>query len=131
MRMSVNKIISRAILDNEFTLYENSNIKRNFLYVDDLVEAILSSLKIKKWNANKYLIGDNDHFSFSDIFRILKTVNKNIIKNQNPIQLDVFEMRNYKINVEKFKTETGWKAEFNFQQNIIKTYEDFLFNYSK
>tara|TARA_B100000767_G_C19707847_1_gene511371 strand:+ start:151 stop:1110 length:960 start_codon:yes stop_codon:yes gene_type:complete len=131
MRMSVNKIISRVILNNEFTLYENCNIKRNFLYIDDLVEAIFSSLKIKKWNASKYLIGDNDHFSFSDIFRILKEVNKNIIKNQNPIQLDIFEMRNYKINVDKFKTETGWKTEFNFQRNIIKTYEDLLLNYGK
>ncbi len=129
MRMSVNKMISRAILDNEVTLYKNSDIKRNFLYIDDLVNAILMSLKIKKWDASKYLIGDDSHYSFSDIFNILKGIDNKIIKNQNPVQLDAFEMRDYAVNVGKFKAETRWKVESSFQENIVNTYENFLLNY--
>ena len=128
MRMSVNKMISGAVLNHEVTLYNNSDIKRNFLYIDDLVSAIFMSLKIKKWNATKYLIGDDIHYSFRDIFNVLSEIDNTIIKKQNPVQLDEFEMRDYEVNVEKFKAESGWKVESSFQDNIINIYGKFLLN---
>jgi UDP-glucose 4-epimerase len=129
LRMSVNKMISGAILDNKVALYKNSNIKRNFLYIDDLINAILMSLSIKKWDASKYLIGDDIHYSFDNIFTILKNIENKIVKEKNTIQLDKFEMRNYKISVEKFKSETKWEVKSSFQENIVNTYEDILLNY--
>jgi UDP-glucose 4-epimerase len=126
MRMAVNKMIRGAILHKEISLFNNCDIKRNFLYIDDLVKAIIMSLSIKKWNASKYLIGDDNHYSFRDIFNVLKGVDNSIIIIKKSDNLDAFEMRDYGVNVEKFKAETNWKVDCGFHKNIVETYNNLL-----
>jgi len=130
MRMSLNKMIQDALVDNQVTLYQNSSIKRNFLHIDDLLSAIFLVLKIKTWDANLYLVGDENHYSFDDLFRILCEAKPDIGRKNNFTQLDAFEMRDYKIDTRRFRKETGWKVNSTFQENILSTYREISENLS-
>lgn len=125
-RMTVNKIIKDSIALERVTLFQNSLIKRNFLFVDDLINALIASLDLKNWKAEKYCIGDGAHFSFEDLCLILKDTIPNLQFYYSKKKLSNFEMRDYCVSAEKFFLETGWQPKRAFKENILKTYHDIL-----
>lgn len=120
-KATVNKIIENAMCNKKIVLYKNKNTKRNFLYIDDVVNALFVSIKIKKWKASVYNVGDNKHYSFKDIANMIKDNAKNIRQEVDDRNLDEFEMRNFQINSNKFRKATKWTVETSFNHGILTT----------
>ena len=61
-----------------FKLKSGKKFKASFTYIDDVNKAIFTLLKKKKFKKNCYHLGTGINNSFSEIFKILKKINKNI-----------------------------------------------------
>lgn len=130
-RMAVNRIIFDAIVKKEVTLFKNANIKRDFLYIDDVVTALGASLELKNWQAEKFCIADDVHYSFLDLVAVLKTVIPELVFTTNTRDLSDFEMRDYQVSAKKFSSETGWASKESLEKNIIKTCVTMMKNMGK
>jgi len=124
LRMSVNKIIYSALTKHRISLYENKQIKRNFIHLNDLVEAITALAIMNNWNSSRYIVSGSDGFSFNDIAQVLLEIDPNITINYDTRNLDDFEMRDYLLDPSQFIKDSGWEPRIAMHDGIIQTYDD-------
>ncbi len=120
-------IIHNALNDKNLPVYGDGKQIRDWLYVDDHNDAIITVLK----NGNPgevYNIGGNNEIKNIDIIKmILQHLNK-------PESLITYVKdrlghdRRYAIDASKIKNELGWEPKFKFQDQIKFTIEWYLSN---
>lgn len=120
------KIISDA--KNGKIFLENSLPKRDFLHIDDLVEAFIKAITYEKTNYEIFNIGYGDSLSVSEITeKIIKKINKNISvsfskkKRKN-------EILETKASITKAKELLNWSPRTNFECGIKKMLKKYFEN---
>ena len=118
-------------------IWGTGKAKREFLYSDDLADAILFLLKMKKEKYKKYLnnehnivnIGSGYEYTVKDLAKIIAEVidfkGKIICDSEKPDGT----LRKFLSN--RILTKLGWKPQINLREGIKKTYKDYLNNYAK
>ena len=119
------KTIIRNYLNMEIPLYGNGNNKRDWIYVDENVRAILTVLSKGK-SGEIYNISSNNELSnieiVNKIFNIMNKKGKIKYVSDRPGH-DV----RYSINSEKL-LKLGWKPEYNFEEALKLTVEWYIKN---
>ena len=128
------KIIFNAIKGNEIPIYGNGSNIRDWLYVEDHVDALILLSKLGK-TGETYCIGGNGERSNNEvadeICRILdkkfpsKSAHKEIIR--YVLDRPGHDQR-YAINFSKMKTQYGWEPKYNFTEGLSKTVDWYLGN---
>lgn len=128
-RMSyLGQILRNMIMNKPIKLFEQVDAKRDWVYVDDVCDAILKSL-----NSNAkgiYNIGSGNTISFIDLFNKLAKVtgykkkpelikNKNLESYQSIEHNDIFPATN----------DFGYKPKYTFDKGIKKYYSEIIKNY--
>jgi dTDP-glucose 4,6-dehydratase len=124
------KFISLLRKNKKMTIHGSGLTRRNFIYVDDVVNAI-NIIAIKGEVNNVYNIGSSDEYNVIEIATILlnhmKGAEVNIedwieyIKDRN------FNDFRYAINTDKLNN-LGWDKTINFKDGIKKTVEWYINN---
>jgi len=124
------KFISLLRKNKKMTIHGSGLTRRNFIYVDDVVNAI-NIIAIKGEVNNVYNIGSSDEYNVIEIATILlnhmKGAEVNIedwieyIKDRN------FNDFRYAINTDKLNN-LGWEKTINFKDGIKKTVEWYINN---
>ena len=127
LKVSLNKMISNA-LNEKIILYNNQNSIRDFIFIDDVINAIILAMKnIKKLDQNYYYIGSGKGYSLKKISEIItKQVikyfpTKKISKIQIRKKMSDFDKRNFVANIKKFKKITGWSPKISLLEGIKNT----------
>jgi len=106
--------IIEGFLNNKIKLYVNRNSVYNFIYIDDVVDALINSLN---WNNETLNLCSDEDIKLIDIYNLLsKRLNKEV-----RIE-DADFLINFKGNNEKIKQKT-WKIKYPLKQGLLKTYE--------
>jgi len=127
LKVSLNKMI-KNLSNGEILLYSNKNCIRDFIYIDDVVKAIILALKnINKLNKPYYYIGSGKGHSLKQISQIIKDkyfeinpykkISIKLIKKK----LTKFDNRNFVANYKNFKNITGWSPKISLQKGIGMT----------
>lgn len=120
-----NKIISQLLKKNTIKL-GNVKTKRDFLYVDDAINAIKIVLK-KTHDFNSFNVGTGKSTSILDICKILQKFSQKRVKIESQKSLlrkdDIKDMR---ADIHKIK-KIGWKPKTNLEQGLKQTF----YSYSK
>ena len=117
--MSTANIFSDIInqLDNELIILKNIRVARDFLWIDDAVEAIISAI-IKK-PGGIYNVASGKLISIEDIvkhfIRIYKIKHNNIVSLQRK-KNDFFSV----IDIDKTKEILNWQPNFSIETGIKK-----------
>lgn len=104
--------------NNRAVIFGTGEQKRNFLFVDDAVEAIGSALK-HKGNNEIFNIADEELYSLNDLVKLLKnmglnfTVNRELAEESNSLQV-------LSENIQKAKKLMNWQPKINLEQGIEK-----------
>jgi GDP-L-fucose synthase len=118
-------------------IWGTGKAKREFLYSDDLADAILFLLKMKKEKYKKYLnnkhnivnIGSGYEYTVKDLAKIIAEVidfkGKIICDSEKP------DGTSRKFLSNRILTKLGWKPQINLHEGLKKTYKDYLNNYAK
>ena len=120
----LNKIIYNTINKKEINILGNGFNKRSYLYIDDLVKAlIITAKKIKKLKSKEILVcGDVSH-SFNEVLNIIyKSLNirMKIKKKKYTKRTHSIEKRSFIGNNNLFKKKTGWKPSIKLHDGINK-----------
>lgn len=125
----VAKVINRAIKGEIIEINGDGNQTRDFIFVLDLVEAILSSLKTKTKGGQIFQIASGKEISINRLIQIIS--NQFQIKNKffpnikYKDKLDGDVIRNF-ANIDKAKNVLNWKPLVGLDQGLKQTVSDFL-----
>lgn len=129
-----NRVISFSILQclqNKKFPCSNGNQFRDFIFIEDVINLIILSLKNKKSNGKIYNLG------FGKPVKIKTTINKinKIIKKGKPlfgkIKLRKDEMKFIYSNIEELRKDFNWKPLVSINRGLIKTIKFEQKNYEK
>jgi len=112
-------------------VWGNGEAKREFLYSEDLADAVVHIMKLSKLKYKKYLSLKSNHINIGSgqeytIKKLAKIISK-IIGYKGKIEFDKSKpngtMRKYLSN--QIMKKLGWKPSVKLQDGILKTYKEF------
>ena len=120
----LNKMIHNCIHKKTINIYGTGNNLRNYLYIDDLVEALLiTAKKIKKLESREFLLCNEMSHSFNEVIKIISANLNRKIKIQNKKysrKIHPIEKRSFIGNNSLFRKKTGWKPLVKLHVGIDK-----------
>jgi dTDP-glucose 4,6-dehydratase len=124
-------IINRALEGKELPIYGDGKQIRDWLYVGDHCDALISAFKNGKAGAT-YNIGGNNEIQNIDIVKCIlniieqETGKKDLDKLITYVKDRPGHDRRYAIDSSKIKKDIGWEPSYTFSQGIHKTVKWFL-----
>ena len=108
--------IINQVLKNAVVTVENLTPKRDYIYLDDLVDAIVLSAK-EPLNTT-YNIGSGISYSVQEVIEIVgkiaevdvKVINKNVLRKN--------EVNNVVSDISKINSELGWSPKYTFEDGL-------------
>ncbi len=120
----ISNFINQAIENMPITVYGTGTQTRSFCYIDDMIEAITSSMFSKNTKGEVVNLGNPDERQIKDIAVTIKslTASKSSILNE-PRQADDPDQR--KPDITKAKKLLNWEPKISFDAGLIKTIDYF------
>ena len=116
----INVCLLKAISGKTIEIFGNGEIKRDYLYIDDAIEA-LNIVKKKEINNSIYNIGSGKGYSINQIIKVIETIVGSIIniKHSSARKQDVLVNV---LDVSLAKKELNWDPKTDLKDGIMKTY---------
>ncbi|CAM4197807.1 NAD(P)-dependent oxidoreductase [Cytophagaceae bacterium 50C-KIRBA] len=109
-------------LENEEIFLQDSRPKRDYVFIDDLVEAILLSIEVEKEGCNVYNVGSGSSYSVSEIVDMLVQISKSTAKIRFANIERKGEVLNTVADIKKARIELGWKPLVDIQEGLMRTF---------
>ena len=113
----IKDIINAAINNQKLYLPFQSNLCWPYIYIDDVVSAIVKSLFHKKFHLFSYNVTEPDYPTYKSIYEVIKLFHSNldvIFSEYNAdTKLELF-------NIKKIVSDIGWKPTFDIEKGIKK-----------
>lgn len=105
--------IIQGFLNNNIQLYVDRNSVYNFIYIDDVVNALVESLN---WKSDIFNLCSDENSKIIDIYNFLsKRLSQKVDIEDTDLLIKIFG------NNEKIKKK-GWKINYPLREGILKTY---------
>jgi UDP-glucuronate 4-epimerase len=129
--MAIYKFVKNIFEQKQITVYNNGQYRRDFTYVDDVIESIIKLTKIKNITKSLILnIGGSKNYRVLQLIRIIeKTLS---IKAKMIFTISVGEMKSTKANTTKLQKLIGYKPKTGLENGVkifIQWYLDFKSKY--
>lgn len=118
----INNFIDLALQNKVLAVYGDGKQIRDYIYIDDLVEAFMLCSKPKA-NGQIYNLGYGKGISFTGMVNLICQIAKKgkLIYQQWPKDTKEVETGDYISDISKIKKELGFEPKINFQDGIEKT----------
>ncbi len=123
----INHFIDLALQNQTLKIYGNGNQRRDYIYVEDLVDVFISAL-VPKSSGQIYNLGYGRGIEFKEMVKLIikKTGKGRIAYEKWPDNFESVETGSYISDIGKVKKELGFKPLVNFKTGIDKTLEQSL-----
>ena len=128
------KIIYNGLKSKEIPIYGNGSNIRDWLFVEDHIDALISLSKLGE-TGESYCIGGNEEKSNNEVVNhICQILDKEFPKNRPHIKLINYVKdrpghdHRYSIDFSKIKTKCGWEPKYSFSEGLSKTVDWFIKN---
>jgi nucleoside-diphosphate-sugar epimerase len=118
--------IMTSILRKNILKLASKKSKRDFIFVDDVIEAIEKTSKTPNIEGGIFNIGSGKEYSIEEVVNIVQSKLKKDLKVSwgNIEKQRSFETNNHWIaNISKIKKEIKWNPKVNFEKGLAKTFE--------
>ena len=111
--------ISKLINADQITLYGNGELKRDFTYIDDIINGIIKALKPTKEKHRIYNLGSSNPVTINEVVDIVEELTGKRIKRiykekpQEDVQMTFAD-------ISKAKKELNWTPTINIRQGLKK-----------
>jgi UDP-glucose 4-epimerase len=121
----LNWFIHKAIHNEEIEIYGDGEQKRDFLYIDDLINLFKISLDNQKMYGKIYNVGFGKGFSIREAVEIISIqVPQTKVKFKPWPEIDEkIETGDYISDIGLLKREVGWEPKIAFEEGVHKTIE--------
>lgn len=132
----LNKMILKAINEGKVTIYGDGNYIRDYIHIEDVVEAFLVGMeKIESITNKNYLISSGIAMSIKNAFTLIGSkVEEMTFQNvliqfvDEPSALNKIEKRNFVGDSSLFSEQTGWKQKISFEEGIMQNIQKLIGN---
>jgi UDP-glucose 4-epimerase len=125
----LNKVIMRAMQGKDLEIYGNGNFLRDYVYIDDVVDALVLSGESENISGEVFNVSSGKSLTLNEVFYLavekvaIKTGRTVAIKHvQQPINLNEIEFRDYIANIDHIYEKLKWRPLTNVNigiQNLI------------
>ncbi|MBT3404883.1 NAD-dependent epimerase/dehydratase family protein [archaeon] len=126
----LNFMIGRALRGEDLTIYGEGDFIRDYCYIENYIEAFILAVQSEKTNGKVYVIGSGEGRTFNEVCDKIKEVVEKYLEKKVKITHIPFPEEEHKINkrnfisdFSKFKKDTGWTPQINFEEGLKKTIE--------
>lgn len=129
----VNWFIRLAIDNETIEVFGDGSILRDFLYVEDMVNAILMCAKCETAYGEVFNIGSDKPSSFLELAKTITDITKSNNWKFAPFSPEraAQEPGDYYSDISKIKRIVGWEPKMNLEEGLKKTMEYYKKNKSK
>ena len=123
-RQDINRflpIIIKGCIKNEKFLCSNGNQSRDFIHVDDVVNAILKALTSKNAKGEIINIGSGKPRKIRNIIEYVKKISKGGYPQFGKIKLRKDEILKLYPNIKKAKNKINWSPKISFEKGLKST----------
>jgi len=123
-RVVLNRVIRSAYKKREITLFNNMHCQRDYIYIDDLLNALyLSGLVSDEFcNGKFYVIGPIKSYTIEKIWEFIQNnVQNTKIKLNLKFGLEPMEYRNFTGDSKEFIKISGWIPKISISHGIMLT----------
>ena len=119
----LNWFIALAHQDKPITVYGDGLQTRDYVYVDDVVDAFVRAALMPQADNEIFFIGSGVETVFLDM---VKTVIKSVGKGEYvhipfPPERESIDIRKFVVTFEKFRRATGWQPKVDLENGIART----------
>jgi len=114
-------IIIKSCLKNEKFPCSNGIQTRDFLYISDLIELIIKSIKNKKSKGQIINAGSGNKFKLKKVIKKIIKISHGGVALYGKIKLRKDEAINYYPSILKAKKLLNWQPKVNFEEGLKKT----------
>jgi len=117
----IDVFVQNAISDKPIHVWGNADsVIRDYIYIDDVADAIVNSVNIKREGVITYNVGTGVGTSVKEIIEMIENLlNKSLtIINEPEISSGINKIV---LNTRKIKNEIGWSSELNIRKGIELT----------
>ena len=114
-------IIIKSCLKNEKFPCSNGIQTRDFLYISDLIELIIKSIKNKKSKGQIINAGSGNKFKLKKVIKKIIKISHGGVPLYGKIKLRKDEAINYYPSILKAKKLLNWQPKVNFEEGLKKT----------
>jgi len=127
----VNKMIQQALSNKPLTAYGTGEYIRDYIFIDDVVDAFLNAGEhIEKLSGKYFLIGTGTGHSILEMMTMIQEQVQTLTSFAVPInhipmpeEISLIEKRNFIANSNSFQRKTNWKPSIPLEEGIKKTVE--------
>jgi UDP-glucose 4-epimerase len=117
--------VRNAIEGKPLTIQGSGEQARDFVYIDDLIDAYFSVIASEKTNGETYNVCSGEVLKIKEIAEIIqeevaKKTSNNIEINYISMPLEESEIRKFAISYEKAKNDFGYEPKTKFKEGIAK-----------
>lgn len=118
-----NRFIQLAVAGRQITLFGDGGQRRDYLYIDDLVAAMLAAPATEKSAGKIYNIGDGAGCSLAELARMAveEAGNGTIVTVPWPSDYQAIETGDYLSDISLANHELGWSPKVNISEGIART----------
>lgn len=122
----INHFIDLATRNKTLTIYGQGEQERDYLYIDDMIEAFLLTLNSRP-KGQIYNLGYGHAIKFKDMAKlIIKMIGKGKLRFVEwPTDLKDVETGSYISDISKIKKDFNFQPKVNFDEGIAKTIEQY------
>lgn len=121
----ISTFLAQKIQNKKITIFGNGKQKRDFLYVDDLCNAIFKVLKNSKSNNKIYNLGSGSAISINAIFEKLLYKKKiHLEKRNDDIEISI-------ANISNIKKELKWRPKIGINEGLKRTLKEDILRLKK
>jgi len=117
--------IRLAMEGKELTIFGNGKQRRNYIYVEDIVDAFIRCGATFRTNGKLYFVGSKENIEFCTMAKIvIETVGKGSIRHVPwPSNYEHIETGDVNIDTTKLRKEIDWEAQCSIKDGIMRTIE--------
>ncbi|MDH7559939.1 MAG: NAD-dependent epimerase/dehydratase family protein [bacterium] len=121
----LNWFIKRAMTGEPITVYGDGSQTRDYVYIDDVVEAFILAAQRSETNGEVFFVGSGVETVFLDMVReVLRAVGKgSYVHVPFPASRERIDIKRFVVTYEKLQRFTGWNPRTSLAEGVAKTVE--------
>ncbi len=128
----LNWFIGNAMQENPITVYGDGRQTRDYVYIDDVVDAFIRVALSDETSQQIFFVGSGIETVFLDMVKtVIKAVGKgSYVHVPFPRERESIDIKKFVVSCEKLNRYTGWQAKTDLQTGVEKTVDFYRQNYS-
>jgi len=126
----INNFIKSSLLGDVLTVFKPGTMKRDFVYIDDVTNAIMSASNENKCKGETYLVGSGQSTSINKLAELIVDVSgKGTVELVEwPDSWDKIRIGDIKVNSEKLQNHTMWDPSTKLRNGLKNTIDYYKSN---